>query len=264
MAHPPSESATPTVLITGGSGGIGLALAERFAADSYRVVLVARRSPRLTKAAAGLRKSGADVLAAPADLAAPGAAGKLKRRLDRRQVHIDILINNAGFGLAGPFVATSPKRERELLALNISALVELCKLYAPELVARKSGRIMNVASVAAFLPGPLMASYYASKAFVRSFSWALAEELEPMGVSVTCLCPGPTQTGFAATARAGQSAMFKGGGGARVDRVADAGYRGLLRGKREVVPGLTSRLGTWLLRILPTRAAARIALRADS
>lgn len=259
-----ARSDIQTVLITGGSGGIGLSLAKRFAADSFRIVLVARKSPRLAKAVRDLRKSGAEVLSAPADLSKPEAAAKLKRTLDRKGIGVDILINNAGFGIVGPFVATSPQREREMLALNVTALVELCKLYAPEMAAQKSGRIMNVASVAAFLPGPLMATYYASKAFVRSFSWALAEELEPMGVSVTCFCPGPTRTGFASTASAGKSTMFKGGGGADVDTVADAGYRGLLRGKREVVPGLRNRVGTFLLRLVPTRSAARIALRADS
>lgn len=238
-------------------------MAELFTADRYRIILVARKSTRLTKAAAQLRKSGAEVLAVPADLSTPNAAAVLKKRLDKKKIRVDVLVNNAGFGLAGPFVATSPKRETEMLNLNVTALVELCKLYAPEMAARKSGRILNVASVAAFLPGPLMSGYYASKAFVRSFSWALAEELEPMGVTVSCLCPGPTATRFAKTAGAGDNPNFA-KGGLSVEAVARAGYRGLLRGKREVVPGLKYRIGTLLLRFVPTRSAARVALRVDS
>jgi short-subunit dehydrogenase len=255
-------SSRPTALVTGASGGIGFEISRHLLGRGFQVIAVARPGKKLDRAVKQLAADG-PVTKQPADLARPGAAATLKRALDRKRMTVDILVNNAGFGITGPFVAIGPKQEAELIAVNISALTDLCKLYAPEMVARKSGRILNVASVAAFLPGPLMATYYASKAYVRSFSWALAEELEPMGVSVTVLCPGPTQTGFAGAAGATDTSMFD-SKAADAASVARAAVSGLLAGKREVVPGLKYRLGVWLIRLLPTRVAARLALRADS
>ena len=203
------NSSRNTALITGASSGIGLELANLFARDGNDLVLVARSEGKLRQIASRLEgEFGIATRVLAADLAKPHAAQELVMTLNVHKVTIDALVNNAGFGLAGPFVATDLDKELEMIQVNIVALTELTKLLLPGMVTRRSGRILNLASTAAFQPGPLMAVYYATKAYVLSFSEAIADELRDSGVTVTALCPGPTDTGFAAVASLESSRLF--------------------------------------------------------
>jgi len=185
----------------------------------------------------------------------------LVRQIRQDAGTIEVLINNAGFGLSGAFVDTDLVRELEMIQLNVVSLVILTKLLAKEMVERKRGKILNVASTAAFQPGPLMAIYYATKTFVLSFSEALAEELKESGVTVTALCPGPTATQFSKRAELEKSRLFQGGIVAVLDpvTVAKIGYEGLIKGQRVVIPGLINKLGVLSVRVTPRRLVALIA-----
>src|SRR2546423_6004428 len=186
-----------TALITGASSGIGLDLARLVAADGNNVVLVARSGDKLAELAAELEsKHHIRAFVAPIDLADPGAPEELYHVLEEQGIAIDILINNAGFGTHGPFAEADLAAQMQMLQVNVAALTQLTWLFLQPMIRRKQGRIMNVASTAAFQPGPFMAVYYASKAYLLSFSEALANELHGTGVTVTTLCPGPTITGF--------------------------------------------------------------------
>ncbi len=198
-----------TVLITGASGGIGYELAKLFARDHHNLVLVARSADKLAQVAAELQTHGVTVKTISLDLAAPPAPKFLFDQLQREGIAIDILINNAGFGAFGEFAQMPEEEIRGQIDLNITALTALTRLFLPPMVQRHSGRIMNVASTAGFQPGPLMAVYYATKAYVISFSEAIANELRHSGVTVTCFCPGATNTGFAKRAGNDQSRVFK-------------------------------------------------------
>ncbi|HWK32027.1 MAG TPA: SDR family oxidoreductase, partial [Terriglobales bacterium] len=198
-----------TALITGASLGIGYELAKLFAQDKHAVVLVARSGDKLQKIAEELKQLGApQVTVIVKDLAELEAPDEIFAETERRKLQIDFLVNNAGFGERGPFLKTNLDNELEMVQVNIVALMHLTKLYLPGMVQRRFGRIMQVASTAAFQPGPFMAVYYASKAFVLSFSEALWEELDGTGVTVTALCPGAAQTGFAARAGMLNSKLF--------------------------------------------------------
>lgn len=251
-----------TVLITGASSGIGLALARLFARDGFSLVLTARNEQRLAAIAAELRSRGdAPIAIIAADLALADDLERLFRTVHESGAPIDILVNNAGFGGAGAFATTGLDDELMMIELNIAALTQLTKRLLPSMLARGHGRILNVASIAAFQPGPYMAVYYATKAYVLSFSEALAEELTGTGVTVTTLCPGPTETGFASRAR--MRAFEVAGGripGAVMDAesVAAAGYRGLLRGDRIVIPGLAGKAAALAVRFLPRKLVTRI------
>jgi uncharacterized protein len=240
-----------TALITGGSSGIGYELARLFAADGYQLVLVARSRDALQHAAAQLtRDSQVAVEPLAIDLSAPGAPKALFQALGGRP--IDVLVNNAAFGVYGPFLETPLDDELAMLRLNVSTLTELSKLFGREMAARRSGRILNVASTAAFQPGPLMAVYYASKAYVLSFSQALSHELARSGVSVSVLCPGPTDTGFGRRAGMERSRLFD----ANVmdaATVARIGYRGLMRNTPVIVAGLQNRVWAVASRLIPRR-----------
>jgi len=245
-----------TALITGASSGIGLDLARLFAKDGCDVVLVARSEGKLRELAAELERGGgvtAHVIAL--DLARPDAAEALVQRLPG---DVDILVNNAGFGVAGPFVETDLAKELEMIQVNIVALTQLTKLLLPKMVARRRGRVLNVASTAAFQPGPLMAVYYATKAYVLSFSEAIADELRDSGVTVTALCPGPTETGFAAVADMTASRLFNVAKPMSSAEVARAGYAAMRRGRRVVVPGVKNKLLTQSIRISPRRLVTTI------
>jgi len=242
----------PTALITGASSGIGLELAKRFARDGCGVILVARESERLRQAALDVGQlSGAPPQVIACDLADPEAAAVIYAGLAGNPV--EYLVNNAGFGLGGPFSTNEAKTELEMIQVNITSLVHLTKLILPGMLARKSGRILNVASTAAFQPGPLMAVYYASKAFVLSFSEAIAEELVGSGVTVTALCPGPTASDFQRRAAIENVKLVKNKsiGMMTAEEVADAGYQGMLKGKVIVIPGLLNKLGVQSLRLGP-------------
>ena len=251
-SHPPG-----TVLVTGASSGIGAALAPLFARDGWHLVLVARTVAPMQALAERLgREHGVTVTVLASDLAAPGAATRLAAELASRGITVDALVNNAGFGLHGAYATTDAAEESRMLAVNVVALTELTKVLLPGMLARGHGRIMNLGSVGSFVPGPLMAVYYATKAYVLSYSEALAEELASTGVTVTALCPGLTRTGF--QARAGLPTSMAAGSRVTmdVDDVARAGYAAMMRGTRVVVPGVLNKLSTFLPRFAPRRVVS--------
>ena len=245
-------------LITGASTGIGYELAKLFADDGWNLVLVARNEARLQQVAAELRathRSEVEVLAK--DLTIATAPAEIFESL--RDVPISALVNNAGFGWQGPFARGELKVSLDMMRVNMDALVRLTHLFAQPMLARGEGRILNVASTAAFQPGPFTNIYYASKAFVYSFSVALAEELAGTGVTVTTLCPGATRTGF--HDRAGMQRSLRWLPLMEADEVARSGYRGLMRGKRVVIPGVMNRIAAALSKCLPTRFTAKMVRR---
>ena len=247
-----------TVLITGASGGIGYELAKLCARDRHNLVLVARSAERLSQVATELNQFGVAVKTVPLDLAAPPAAKFLFDQLQRENTPVDILINNAGFGAFGEFAAMPEEEILGQIQLNITALTHLTRLFLAPMLTRRSGRIMNVASTAAFQPGPLMAVYYATKAYVLSFSEALANELRGSGVTVTCFCPGPTNTGFAKRAGNEGSRLFKQIGGMNAETVARDGYRGLMKGKTIVISGTQNWLVAESVRFAPRKMVTAV------
>jgi len=242
-----------TALITGASSGIGLELARIFAEHGHDVVLVARSENKLQSLSTELQSRGGRAQVIAADLSAPGGPKAVVDRLAERGIVVDVLVNNAGYGLFGKFVETSWETELSMIQLNIVALTELTKRLLPAMVARKSGRILNVASTAAFLPGPLMAVYYATKAYVLSFSEAIANELAGTGVTVTVLAPGPTASGFQAAASLENSKLVVGKTLATSREVAAAAYEGLMSGAPLVIPGLVNKMTAQMHRLLPRR-----------
>ena len=250
-------------LVTGASGGIGYELAKLLAADGYDLTLVARSRDKLARVADELgRDYGVGARVVVSDLARPEAPREIFEELRGEAERVEVLVNNAGFGSYGLFAETDLKAELDLLQVNVVALTHLTKLFLPAMVAARRGRVMQVASTAAFQPGPLMAVYYASKAYVLSLSEALANELEGTGVTVTALCPGPTATGFvAAAAGMSESKLFD---GVVMDAraVALAGHRGMQEGKRVVIPGfrnsLIARTVGFFPRALVTKVVRRI------
>ena len=243
-----------TALITGASGGIGYEFAKLLAKDYNTLVLVARSKDRLKEIKKELETaSPISVIVVAQDLSEPGAAEKVFRRLESEHIFVDILINNAGFGDYGAFVETDWQKEEKMIAVNISALTEMTKLFLKGMVGRKSGRIVNVASTAAFQPGPFMSVYYASKAYVLSFSEAIANELRGTGVTITVLCPGPTATGFANAARVEQSRLFRFGKPASATDVARFGYEAMKKGKTVAIPGLLNKIIAFSVRTSPRK-----------
>lgn len=229
-----------TALISGASSGIGAALARCFARDGHRLVLVARSEARLQALADTLHaEHGTRVDVLPADLARPGVAAALASALRRRRRPIDVLVNNAGVAEQGAFSAIPAGRHQQLIDLNVSALTAMLAAFLPAMLARGRGRILNVASIAAFQPVPGLATYAATKAYVLSLSESLAEELRGSGVSVTALCPGITATPMlgSATAHNGKLAQLPGFLIGKVEAVAAEGYRACLDGDAIVVPG---------------------------
>jgi hypothetical protein len=249
---------TKTVLITGASSGIGYEFAKLFARDGHALVLVARDHGALLQVASELvRDYNASAKALPKDLSLPGSAKELFNQLQRDSVHVDILVNNAGFGTYGPFSKTSLDAEISMMQVNVSALTQLTKLFLREMLANGEGKILNVASTAAFHPGPLMAVYYASKAYVLSFSEALASELSGSGVTVSVLCPGATRTEFRRRAGIGGAKLLD---WASMDAatVAAVGYQGLRNGQIVVIPGFLNKLISRAVRFLPRRLVTRV------
>ena len=248
-----------TALITGASGGIGYELAKLFARDGYNVVLAARSADKLNQVASELQSQfGVRAKAITLDLGAAPAARFLFDQLQREGITIDILVNNAGFGAFGEFAQMPEEEILGQIDLNIAALTRLTRLFLPLMLARRSGKIMNVASTAAFQPGPLMAVYYATKAYVLSFSEALANELRGSGVSVTCFCPGATNTDFAKRARTESSRLFKRFGAMNATTVARDGYRGLMGGKSLVISGAHNWLVAESVRFAPRKLVTAI------
>lgn len=247
-----------TVLITGASQGLGYAFAKLFAEGGYNLVLIARSKEKLTVIAHELEKEfSISVSILAKDLTQSGAPLEIFAELQKKKIEIDILVNNAGFATYGLFSETNIQEEVEEIQLNITSLTYLTKLFLPQMLRRKKGKILNIASLAAFLPGPLMAVYYATKAYVLHFSEALAQELKGTGVEVTTLCPGTTATGFVTRAHMEKSKLFKGKPMDVMD-VARAGYQGLLRGKTVVIPSNKNKMFAFFSRILPHSLTVKI------
>ncbi len=246
----------PITVITGASAGIGVALARIFARNGYELALVARREDRLSQLADEIAATGAPKpIVIVADLAQAGAARRIGEALAAKGAEPQFVVNNAGFGLVGLAASRDRGEQLAMIDLNVRALTELSLAFVDSL-ERHRGGILNVGSMAGFLPGPGMAVYYATKAYVLSFSEALHSELKPRGVRVTVLCPGPVPTEFAA--RAGVSGGLAPGMLTQsAASVAEAGYRGLMQGRRTVVPGLANKLITVLIRIVPRRLLLR-------
>jgi uncharacterized protein len=245
---------TKVALITGASAGLGVEFARQLAKRGHRLVLAARRKDRLD----ALVKELGNARAVEIDLSKPDAAAKLMADIEAAGDTVDLLVNNAGFGLIGKFAELDPRRLRQMIDLNVGTLTDLCRAVAPGMIARKSGGILNVASTAAFQPGPKMAVYFATKAYVLSLSEALHEELNPHGVRVTCLCPGPTRTEFGEVAGFGGNSLF--------DRVAmeardvvETGLAGLDKNRAVVVPGFMNKIGAASTRFAPRPVVRKIA-----
>jgi short-subunit dehydrogenase len=248
-----------TALVTGGSGGIGFEIAKVLAKKGFDLVLVARKRDALEAAAGQLEgKYGAKVHVFAADLRRAEAPQMIFDFLHNENIPIEVLINNAGFGLLGEFADTKLQRELEMIQVNISALTSLTKLFLPAMIKRKSGRVLNLASTAAFQPGPLMAVYYATKSYVLSFSQALAEELRDSGVTVTVLCPGPTATEFASSANVGKSGLFAAFGIADAADVAEFGVSAMMHGRRIAIPGIKNKIVAQASRFTPRAVSTRI------
>ena len=248
-----------SVLVTGATSGIGYALAKLFARDGHDLVLVARSRERLEEIGKELGgPAGIAPKLIPKDLSRPRAAEEIFDELRRASIPIGVLVNCAGFGTYGPFVETDIAAEREMMELNMVALTELTKLAVRQMIRRGEGRILNVASTAAFQPGPRMSVYYATKAYVLSFSEALSNELGGTGVTVSTLCPGPTRTGFGGRARMERARVYR-TGVMDAAAVAEAGYRGLKKGRAVIIPGLRNKLMALAARLGPRRLVVAVA-----
>jgi short-subunit dehydrogenase len=251
--------ANQTALITGASGGIGYELAKLFARDHYNLVLVARSSGKLTQFADDLqRQFGISAMPVAMDLAEASAPQALFDRLERDGIGVDILVNNAAYGASGQFGEIPLEESLGQIQLNITALTALTRLFLPPMLSRKSGKIMNVASTAGFQPGPLMAVYYATKAYVISFSEAIANEVSGSGVTVTCFCPGATDTGFQKRAAIEDSALFRKLRPMDAKSVAAGGYRALMAGKTLAIAGLRNWLVAESVRFGPRKMVTAI------
>jgi short-subunit dehydrogenase len=239
-------------VVTGASTGIGRAFAALFAADGWTPILVARNEERLSAVAEALRgEHGTEAQVVALDLGVPDAAQRLFDEVRARGIEVEALVNNAGFATYGKFAETSLAEETEEINLNILTLTQLTKLFLQPMLARGSGKICNVASTAAFQPGPTMAVYCATKAYVLSFSEAISNEVRGSGVTVTCFCPGATESNFQERARMEESGLVKGRKLPDAVSVAAAGYAAMMAGKRLEIPGAFNRVGAFLPRIVP-------------
>ncbi len=251
---------TKTALVTGGAGGIGFELCKLIAQEGYDIVMVDMNEVGMARAAAQLNDmAGIAVHTIVKDLSRQESAREIVAELEERGIAIDLLINNAGFGLTGRFVDIGLEAQLNMLHVNISAVVALTRLLLPGMLQRKSAAILNVASIAAFQPGPYMSAYFASKAFVLSWSESLGMELEGTGVTVTTLCPPPTDTGFARRAGAGTSIAFRKGLMATPEEVAREAWIGLKMKKVIVLPCLLNKVAVFTGRFLPRKAVTAIA-----
>ena len=246
-----------TALITGATRGLGWEFAEIFASRGFDLFLTGRDEARLRELKQKLDTT-VDVTTIVADLSAPGGAAKVLAAVKKSGAAIDILVNNAGLGDRTAFADSKLEKQQGMVQVNIASLVSLTHGLLPGMVSRRSGRVLNVASTAGFVPGPNMAIYYASKAFVISFSWAIAFELRGSGVTVSVLCPGATRTDFDKTAGTSRSRLVK-TGVMEARPVAEAGVKGLFSGKRMIVPGFANKLAAGSSRIAPRGMASRLA-----
>jgi len=255
-----SAAACETVLITGASSGIGSELARYFAADGCRLVLVARNTTALQSLASELQqthKIEAHILTA--DLSLPETPKRIFNELRETGITVDVLVNNAGFGALGTFAELPLQRQLEMLQVNISALTELTGLFLPGMIQRQRGGIFNVSSVAGFEPGPGMAIYHATKAYVLSFSEALGEELTGTNVTVTALCPGPTTTNFGNVANFLKERRLKKIPKMSAQKVAKCGHDAYRKGRVLAIPGLGNYLLIFLIKVMPRHYVRKIA-----
>ena len=252
----------PAVVVTGASGGIGREIAKVAAREGGPVVLVARSGDALAEAAEEVRRAGGQPFTLALDLMPAGAPAEVSGFLAQEGLYCAVLVNNAGYGLLGAAATLSREDQLGIIDLNVRALADLTLRLLPGMVARRTGGIINLGSVAGFLPGPYMALYYASKAFVRSFSEALSEEVRGTGVTVTCVAPGPVATKFLARAGAGRARLFNILPKVTAEMVAESAWRGFRHGRRMVVPGTMASLsaygGAYLPHALTLRAVARL------
>lgn len=248
-----------TALITGASGGIGFELAKVHASKGDNLVLVARNKTKLDELKIELEKQyKISVHTIGKDLSAPNAAQEVYDEVKQKNITVNYLINNAGFGDFGMFYETDWNKELNMINLNITTLTHFTKLFLIDMVKRGSGKIMNVASTAAFLSGPTMAIYYASKAYVLSFSEAIDNEVRDKGITVTTLCPGPTESGFLEAAALQDSKLFKGKKIASSKEVAEYGYKSMMQGKTVAIHGLMNRIMANAVRFIPRSLAVKI------
>lgn len=242
------------ILITGASSGIGYELAKVCGREKHNLVLVARREDRLKTLKAELEKTyGIQVWTYRADLTQAGERQQLFNWTQIQRISVKGLVNNAGFGDYGPFIEAQWEKLDQMLQLNIVALSHLTHLFLPDMVDRKQGQILNVASTAAFQPGPFMAVYFATKAYVLSFTNAIASELDGTGVTATTLCPGPTESEFQEISAMGQSKLIRGRKLPTSAEVAEYGYQAMQQGKRVAVHGFSNRVLAFSARLLPTK-----------
>ena len=253
-----------TVLVTGASSGIGRELARCFAAEGCRLILVARSRGALDSLAGELKQAHqtqAEVLCA--DLADPGTPARIFEQMQSTGINVDVLVNNAAFGAQGQFTKLPIERQLEMIQVNVAALTHLARLFLPGMIARGRGGVLNVASTASFQPGPGMAVYYATKAYVLSLSEAVGEELAGTGVTVTALCPGPTATNFAKAANAQTSRLFQ-RAAMSAESVARIGHRAFRRGRFVVIAGLRNRTLAFSTRLGPRTVVRKIAKRLNA
>ncbi len=248
-------------IITGAASGIGLALAMEVARDGYALLLVDKDEAGLRQIADKIKNyhDGLTMVTVLVDLTGEKAVERIRKEVDERQFPVAMLINCAGFGVYGRFDQTGWKREREMIQLHVLASTYLIKEFLPEMISRKQGRIMNVASLAGFVPGPMMAVYYATKAYMISLTRALAAEMKDTGVTFTVLCPGVTDTQFSGTVHGKTTAIAKHQFlSSNSEEVAKCAYRALLKGKKVVIPGVVNRLLFIFQRIVPSRWAVHM------
>lgn len=242
----------PAVVITGGSRGIGLALAKRFIEADHTTVIVARNALTLAEAVTGLKTAtGVEPLAILCDVTEPNATEIIAAALADANLYLDVLVNNAGTGLAGPFLEQTPQDVSRLLALNVESLTRLTRAALPDMIARRQGGILNIASLGAYVPGPNQAAYYASKAYVLFLTEAIASEVSGQGVRVSALAPGPVDTGFHRDMGAERSLYRMIIPSMTADRVARSAYRGFMFGRRVIAPGLFNSAFVVALKVLP-------------
>lgn len=248
-----------TALITGASGGIGLELARIHASKGDHLILVARNKSKLEELKIELeRKFNIAVYVIGKDLSDLSAALEIYNETKNAGIEIEYLINNAGFGNFGMFAETDWNKEQQMIQLNITALTQLTKLYLKDMIQRRSGRIMNVASTAAFQPGPTMAVYYATKSYVLHFSEAVANEVKDKGITITALCPGPTESGFQAAAALEESRLFKGKSIPSSKSVAEYGYKAMMRGQSVAIHGLMNNILAFFVRLMPRKLIVKV------
>jgi uncharacterized protein len=252
----------PAIVVTGASSGIGLALARVAAREApqvgFAMVLIGRSQQALSDLATELSKSGVEAHVLAIDLAAPGSSQQVESELAQRELYCDVLANCAGFGLFGPAAEVDREQQLSLIAVNVRALSDLTLRFLPGMIARRRGGILNIGSIAGYMPGPNMAVYHASKAYVRSFTAALAAEVVGTGVTVTCLSPGIVRTAFFQRAHWGRTRLVKLLPRSNASDVAEIGWRGFRAGKRLVIPGLANRIIAAALTLVPDAVLLRL------